>query len=153
VERIGTGEARFAQVQYGSDRTDLGFEPYTNGPLDVWMEIESDADRTVGSLAVTIYNQLGTKLVNADTLEIGREVPLRAGTNRLRLRIRQLHLNPGVYRLGLWLAHAVANQSVGAAYDFIEWAFEIEVTGLDTPEAPLASEGVVACSFEIEHGG
>jgi lipopolysaccharide transport system ATP-binding protein len=151
VERIGTGEARFAQVQYGSDRSDLGFEPYTDGPLDVWLVIESDTARTVGSLAVTIYN-LGTKLVNADTLEVGREIRLKAGTNRLRLRIRQLHLNPGVYRLGLWLAHPLANQSVNAAYDFIEWAFEIEVTGADAAGPAFTSEGVVACSFEVEEG-
>jgi lipopolysaccharide transport system ATP-binding protein len=150
VERIGTGEARFTQVQYGSDRADLGGPPYTGGPLDVWLVIESNAARSVGSLAVTISNQLGTRLVNADTLEVGREVRLHAGQNRVRLRIKQLHLNPGVYRLGLWLAQPMANHSVSAAYDFIEWAFEIEVVGLHTPGPGFSSEGVVACDFEVE---
>jgi lipopolysaccharide transport system ATP-binding protein len=149
VERIGTGEARFARVQYGSDRADIGFQPYTGGPLDVWLVIESDAARSVGSLAVTIYNQLGTKLVNADTLDVGREVRLSAGINRLRLRIRQLHLNPGVYRLGLWLAHPMASQSVRSAHDFIEWAFDIEVLGVDSPARGLSSEGAVACDFDV----
>jgi lipopolysaccharide transport system ATP-binding protein len=149
AERIGTGEARFTRVQYAGDRADIGFQPYTGGPLDVWMEIESDSARSVGSLAVTIYNQLGTKLVNADTLEVGREVSLKAGVNRLRLRIRELHLNPGVYRLGLWLAQPMANQAVRAAHDFIEWAFEIEVLAREAQGPGFTSEGAVACDFEL----
>ncbi len=149
VERIGTSEARFTRVQYGSDRADIGFPPYPGGPLDVWLVIESDAARSVGSLAVTIYSQLGTKLVNADTVDVGREVRLSAGTNQVRLRIRQLHLNPGVYRLGLWLAHPMASQAVRSAHDFIEWAFDIEVLGVDSPDGRYASEGAVACDFEV----
>ena len=148
VERLGTGEARFARVQYGSDRGDIGFQPYTGGPLDVWLVIESDAARSVGSLAVTIYNQMGTKLVNADTLDIGRGVTLRAGANRIRLRVKQLHLNPGLYRLGLWLAHPMASQAVRSAHDFIEWAFDIEVLAVDSAHAG-SSEGAVACEFEV----
>jgi ABC-type polysaccharide/polyol phosphate transport system ATPase subunit len=150
ADRVGTGQARFSEVQYGSDRADIGFQPYTNGPLDVWLVIHSDAARSVGSLAVTIYNQLGTKLVNADTHEMGETVLLKAGINRLRLRIGRLHLNPGLYRLGLWLANPMDSQSVRSAYDFVEWAFDLEVLG-DGPLGPgFSSEGAVACEFTVE---
>ena len=152
VERIGTGEARFTRVQYGSDRADIGFQPYTGGALDVWLVIDSDGARSVGSLAVTIYNQLGTKLVNADTLDIGHELRLTPGANQVRLRITQLHLNPGLYRLGLWLAHPMASHEVRSAHDFIEWAFDIEVVGVDTPGGGVSSEGAVACEFEVAQG-
>jgi len=150
AERLGTGQARFTEVQYGSDREEIGFQPYTNGPLDVWLAIHSDAARSVGSLAVTIYNQLGTKLVNADTHEVGGSVTLTAGLNRLRLRIGRLNLNPGMYRLGLWLADPIGSHSLRTAYDFIEWAFDIDVVGYGTPGPGFSSEGAVACDFTVE---
>jgi len=150
VERVGTGQARFTQVQYGSDQAEIGFQPYTNGPLDVWLVIQSDAAREVGSLAVTIYNQLGTKLVNADTYEVGASVALKAGVNRLRVRIRRLNLNPGMYRLGLWLADPIGSHSVRTAYDFIEWGFDIDVVGYGTVGPGFTSEGAVACDFTVD---
>jgi len=150
AERVGTGQARFTQVQYGSDRSEIGFQPYTNGPLEVWLVIHSDAARNVGSLAVTIYNQLGTKLVNADTHEVGASVTLKAGENRLRLRIGRLSLNPGMYRLGLWLADPMGSRAVRTAYDFIEWAFDIDVVGYGAMGPGFTSEGAVACDFTID---
>ena len=50
-----------------------------------------------------------------------------------------IHLMPGVYRVGLWLADPVqAQAAVGGAYDFVESAFDIEIARTDdTPmEAP-----------------
>jgi lipopolysaccharide transport system ATP-binding protein len=68
VPRMGSGEARFEAVEYGSDRADLGYSPYPDGPLHFMLSILADGARTIGSLGVTIYDQNGTKLVNADTL-------------------------------------------------------------------------------------
>jgi len=150
ADRLGAGQARFTEVQYGSDRAEIGFQPYSNGPLDVWLVIHSDAARIVGSLAVTIYNQLGTKLVNADTNEIGSTVSLRSGVTRFRLRIDRLHLNPGMYRIGLWLADPMGSQSVRSAYDFIEWAFDLEVLGDGVLGPGFSSEGAVSCKFTVE---
>jgi hypothetical protein len=111
------------------------------------MVVESDADRTVGSLAVTLYNQLGTKLVNADTRTIERPVRLRPGRNEIRIRIDHLYLNPGVYRLGLWLADPLETR--GGPMDYIETAFEIEVFGLESDRIGLTAEAVVACTFTV----
>ena len=41
--------------------------------------------------------------------------------------MRSIHLLPGTYRVGLWLADPVQAQSVTGAYDYVESAFEIEV--------------------------
>ena len=74
-----------------------------------------------------LTEQYGTKVLNADTLHLDRTVSLRQGRNRLRLRIACVHLSPGTYRVGLWLADPVQAQSVSGAYDYVESAFEIEV--------------------------
>jgi lipopolysaccharide transport system ATP-binding protein len=146
LTRVGAGPARFAAVQYASDRAAIGYQPCTGSPLEVAVRIDSEAERTVGSLAVTIYNQLGTKLVNVDTRAIEQPVRLRPGRNEVRIRIDQLWLNPGVYRLGLWLADPLEKRG---PMDYLETAFEIEVFGLESDRIGLTAEAVVACTFSV----
>jgi lipopolysaccharide transport system ATP-binding protein len=145
--RIGAGPARFTAVRYTSDRADLDFRPCTGAPLEVTIRVRSDVERSVGSLAITIYNQLGSKLVNADSSEIERPVRLQAGTTELRIRIEALYLNPGLYRLGLWLADPLAAR--GGPMDHIETAFELEVFSLESDRIAVTSEAVVACRFTV----
>jgi ABC-type polysaccharide/polyol phosphate transport system ATPase subunit len=144
--RRGTGRARFDSIWYGSDSETLEFQPYTNGPLDVALIIESDEARDVNTIAVTLYDEYGTKLVNADTLVLGQDMHLEAGRNLVRLRINQLHLNPGIYVLGLWVADPPAE-----IYDFTESAIRIEVVRLETEGFGLrpTSDGSVVCDFEV----
>ena len=73
MSRRGTGRARFTAVWYASDDESLGFQPYTDGPLDISLAITSDAPRVVGTIAATLYDEYGTKLVNADTISLGKE--------------------------------------------------------------------------------
>ena len=120
VSRTGTGETRFAAVQYSSLNEAAEFQPYSNGPLKFLLDITSDVLSSVGSIAVTLYDRSGTKLINADTLALGKVMTLQKGRNIVGLRIDNLYLNPGVYVLGLWLAN-----SVGVPLDHIEYAFEI----------------------------
>ena len=144
--RRGTGRARFTSIWYGSDNEALEFQPYSNGPLDVALVIESDEARDVGSIAVTLYDEYGTKLVNADTIMLGREMHLDTGRNEVRLRINELHLNPGIYVLGLWVADPPAE-----IYDFTESAIRIEVVRLESEGFGLrpTSDGSVVCAFEV----
>jgi lipopolysaccharide transport system ATP-binding protein len=149
LPRTGSGAATFSGIQYASDDLTLGLQPYTGGPLEVTLTITSDAPRTVGSLAVTIYNQFGTKLVNAETMDRQVAISLQQGLNQLKLTIQQLHLNPGVYRLGLWLADPIGGRYSGGVYDCLESAFEIEVFGREQDHHGLAADGVVPCDFTI----
>ena len=151
MTRSGTGKAHFVAAQYSSLSEAAAFRPYSNGPLEFLLAIESDAPRSVGSLAVTLYSPSGTKLVNADTISLGRAITLRKGRNLVRLRIEKLYLNPGVYVVGLWLANPIDARSTGAEFDHVPSAFEIEVVQLESqwPGMRPHSDGVVTCAFEL----
>ncbi|UCG09138.1 MAG: ATP-binding cassette domain-containing protein [Desulfobacterales bacterium] len=148
VSHTGTSEARFVKVQYSSLNEDTGFQPYSNGPLEFLLVIMSDSQRSIGSIATTLYNLSGAKLVNADSISLGRLITLRKGLNRVRLRIEKLYLNPGIYRVGLWLA---ANSST--EFDHVQSAFEIEVVNFESQIQRLGMrpicDGVVTCKFEL----
>lgn len=144
--RTGTGAARFTAVTYRDGGRGTG-NPCSEGPLEMALEIESDALREVRSLAVFLTEPYGTKVLNADTLHTGRSVTLQRGSNQVILRIPALHLIPGVYRVGLWLADPVQAQSISGAYDYIESAFEIEVAA--GVGAISGAGGIVTCGVEI----
>ena len=146
VHRSGSGDARFTAVQFTSLDEGAAYQPYPDGPFQVQLVIESRAACSVGSLAVTFYDQSGTKLVNADTLAIGREISLQPGRNLVVLRIPQLHLNPGVYLVGLWLANPG-----GAVLDHAEAAFQVEVITLQGRGLGMLPDahGLVTCEFSV----
>jgi lipopolysaccharide transport system ATP-binding protein len=146
VERTGTGVARVVQARYRSEAQAAGGQPYPDGPLTIGLTVETAAACTIPSLAVTLYDMQGTKLVNADTIAVGRTLRLEPGTHGLSLRIPELHLIPGVYHMGFWLAGPL-----GAIYDFVPIAFEVEVVALQAPglgRAPT-DDGLVTCRLEL----
>ena len=146
ASRKGTGQCRFKAVSYTSGNEKFSYQPYSGGPLEFGLQIESDDHRGVGSIAVTLYDQQGTKLVNADTVTLGQSVSLSLGRNELRLRIAQLHLNPGVYVVGLWMANPM-----GIVFDHIESAARIEVVAPESDQfgaRPIA-DGVVTSEFTV----
>jgi lipopolysaccharide transport system ATP-binding protein len=148
-ERSGTGESRFIAARYRAAGNVGGGRPYPDGPLDVTIVIESSNCRRVSSLAVTVYDRFGTKLVNADTIAKGQFFILKSGRNEVTLRIESLHLNPGQYTLGLWLAN------YPIVYDHLQTALVIDVEDVGhngfgrNPEC----DGSVTCSAVFSHGG
>ena len=84
-------------------------------PLDAQPLALTDQTSIVSSLAVTLYDRFGTKLVNADTLSQGRSITLRAGRNRVSFSIRGLHLNPGIYTMPVVLERVRAHGDLHAA--------------------------------------
>lgn len=146
AQRFGTADAQFLTVRYGSDLEAGGFQPYPEGPIEFTMVVEAKAPATLGSVAVTFYTPEGTKLVNADTISLGRQIELSRGRNEVQLRINRLHLNPGSYILGLYLA-----DPLGVVVDHIQSAFEITVADIETQklgQRPVA-DGLVSCDFEL----
>ena len=146
VDRTGTGVARVVQARYRSETEQAGGQPYPDGPITIGLSIETAEGCTIPSLAVTLYDMQGNKLVNADTIATGRTVRLEPGRHELTLRIPELHLNPGVYQMGFWLAGPL-----GAVYDFIPSGFEVEVVALQMPglgRVPT-DDGVVTCRLEL----
>jgi len=146
VSRKGTGEARFVAVQYSSLNQSTAFRPYPMGTLEFLLAIVSDSPRAVGSLAVTLYDQFGNKLVNADTISLGRVIRLQKGRNVVGLKVEKLYLNPGIYVLGLWLANPL-----GEIFDEAESVFEVEVVDIESEGFGRRPDcdGVVKCDFDI----
>jgi len=146
VERTGTGVARTVRARYWSELDTAGGQPYPDGPLTIGLAIEAAASCTIASLAVTLYDLQGTKLVNADTIAVGRTLRLEPGVHEVTLRIPELHLNPGVYVMGFWLAGPL-----DAIHDFVLSGFELEVVALQAPglgRAPT-DDGMVTCRLEL----
>jgi lipopolysaccharide transport system ATP-binding protein len=149
ADRIGTGEARFTAAWYSGCDPRCAYHPYPDGPLEFRVTITSDAPRTIDSLAVTLHDLSGTRLVNIDIVLIDRVIWLRAGCNTVRLRIDELHLNPGRYRVALWLANPRSVRSRAGVYDYIESAFDLAVVHRDPTVTPLNPNAAVACQFQL----
>jgi lipopolysaccharide transport system ATP-binding protein len=152
AERQGSGVARFVGARFSSGPREFGSDPCPFGRLDVDLRIDSDADRTVESLAVVIRSYSGTKLVDTNIASRGISVPLRAGHNTVTFRIAALNLNPGVYSVGLWMAGSVSWASV---MDHVESAFDIEVVSDGSLGFGTSSryDGLVATQFEVIDDG
>jgi lipopolysaccharide transport system ATP-binding protein len=148
VARQGTGEVLVQAVRYASDKPEIAAQPYPSGALDVFLAVRSAGVRRVESVAVTLYDQNGTKLVNADTITLGEVLTLQPGDSTVHVRIDQLHLNPGVYTLGFWIAG-----SPYTLFDFSESAVRLEVIDLQRGgfgRRP-GNDGLIPCRFSVAH--
>jgi lipopolysaccharide transport system ATP-binding protein len=149
ASRGGTGEARFMAAWYSGRDPRSGFSVHPDGPLEVRVAIASDAPRTIHSLAVILQDLSGTRLINLDARLINRTVELQAGHTVVGFRIHALHLNPGLYRIGLWLANPRSAGTKRGVYDYIESAFDFEVVRRASESAGQPAHAVVRCDFEL----
>lgn len=149
--RSGNGDVRFRAVRYSSPDRSLGHRAFADGSVAFEMIIDSDDTRNVGSLAVSLVNQSGVKLVNADTVMLGQSIRLEPGSNHLRLTIDRLHLKAGSYNVGFWLADPLEFRATGSWFDLIESAFTLNVLDNDTSGLGMqpTNDGVVTCSFDL----
>jgi len=146
AQRMGNGEVRFVQATYSSLEESVGCQPYTGGPLQLKVEIDSKSDRLIESLAVSIRNLTGMLLVNADVVASGTPLSVRKGRNAVIFNIHALHLNPGRYVVGLW-----AGDALRTASDHITEAFELDVISAEAGGLGLTprDNGVVPCRFDV----
>ncbi len=143
-KRNGNGAVRFIGISYSGDDPALRYYPRTNGALEISIRIFSKTKRSVGSIAVTVFDRYGTKLVNADTLSLGKSIDLRKGENLVKLKIDQVHLNPGLYTLGLWVADPPLE-----VYDLIPSAALFEVVEAEKESIRVQADGLVPVKFEV----
>jgi lipopolysaccharide transport system ATP-binding protein len=147
--RRGAGAVRVQAAKYTSRSAAVAFYPYSDGPLEFVLAVDSDASRYVGGIAVVISSLSGTRLVNADSLLFGAGIALKKGRNFMALRIKSLHLTPGTYRASFWLNPSRA-RLFGHAFDYVEDAFEIEVVSHDLTGPGLKANAYVTCEMELE---
>ncbi len=143
--RSGTGEATFVAFKCAPpDRPDER-HLYSDEPVEIDIILNSDSHRQVGSLGVTFYDRVGTKLVNADTITLGNSLNLEQGQNVIRIRIDKIHLNPGLYHMGFWLANPPH------VFDFIELGGTTEVIAYEAQGIAHRGDhdGLVTCSFSV----
>jgi hypothetical protein len=74
-------------------------------------------------------------------------VELKQGRNIIKFNIDNLHLNPGIYVVGLWLA-----KSSGYVFDQIHSAIRIDVIDTEEKEFGVRVDGAVTCDFEMIEG-
>jgi lipopolysaccharide transport system ATP-binding protein len=145
VDRQGEGGSFFEAVRYASNDPTLQYHAYSDGPIEFTLLVRSVAPRRAASLAVTIYDEHGAVLVNADSIELGQDVQLKEGVTAVVLRVTTLHLRAGTYVVGLWLA-----PGAGKPYDHVRAAFLLEVTDVQEPGLGGRTPGLVTCEFAVE---
>ncbi len=108
------------------------------------LQLDSQSDRTIDSLAVGIRTQVGLSLIGNDIHAKGETMRLLKGRNGATFEIDTVLLNPGIYVVALWIGEAS-----GSAYDFLDTAFEMEVFPSRLAEDRLQNEsrGPVPCRF------
>ncbi len=143
--RRGTGRARFVSFRCRSGVEEMANCLFPDGPAEVELAIDSDQARTISQLSVTFYDRYGSKLVNADSISLGNSISLHPGTNRLRVKIESLHLNPGSYILGLFLGQHLD------VLDHIESAALIDIQERQNQGLGrrTIADGYVPCSFSV----
>jgi len=142
--REGTGKVYFESLMYTSDNPSLGNHAYTNGSLEITVTLMANVVCSVGSMSVIIFDRYGTKLVNADTLSHGKPISLHEGRNTVVIKMDQLHLNPGIYTIGLWAADPPIE-----IYDYISSASLIEVIESEKENIRAQSDGLVPVKFQV----
>ncbi|MGO9019930.1 MAG: polysaccharide ABC transporter ATP-binding protein [Syntrophobacteraceae bacterium] len=143
--RHGSGEAKFVGYQCIPVGCPDEHHLYSDEPVEINLLLHSESTRTVGNLCVTFYDRVGTKLVNADTGSLGRSLRLQQGENAIRIRIDKLHLKPGPYNIGFWLANPPH------VFDHIEVGGTVEVIDRESQEFGYRpdGDGVVTCSLSV----
>lgn len=143
-KRDGTKKIWFESLTYSADNASLAYHPYPGGPVDVSVNLTASAACAVGSIAVTIYDRYGTKLINMDTRSLGDQMELHKGSNTIKFHLEQLHLNPGMYMIGLWAADPPVE-----VYDHLTSAALFEVVETETTNIRVQADGIVPVTFQI----
>lgn len=140
-------EAHLGGIRYYSPIGAQTSAPQSLGPLRIDIRAESVV-RFSGRIAVTISDQLGTRLITADSHDAGTAVTLPPGHSEWRFDIDRLYLKPGRYVVGLLLVDAH-----GRIVDNKPTALQIDVGSADglasQDEDDLRNGGLVPCRFEV----
>ncbi len=151
TERYGNGKARFLSIALrplGVDGGPLAV-PETGCDLEFEVRIRSVEGIADATVALIIYDELGARLIDANTLIKGSSLSLRPGEeSTVRFLLKNVRLKPAVYVAGLWLG--ILNN---ADIDGIRYAtaFRMESRREDvlyTHPFP----GVYACDFACRVG-
>jgi lipopolysaccharide transport system ATP-binding protein len=140
----GTGACTFARVFYTGGDATTAFSPTRGGSVRIRLQIDADAPTEVGNLGIRLHDLNGSMLVSADARATRQKLHLEAGLNEVEAVIPALHLNPGVYKLGLRIA-----DRAGVLLDDISAAADLEVVAPLDQRRRYLDDGPVACDLAI----
>lgn len=150
--RRGSGEVRVTGLRVQSDRSDLDHAAYATGPLTVTLHLEATGPRELGSVAVSVIDPDGTRLLHLDTAASGRALHVPAGASTVQLQVTSLPVAPGRYQMGVRLAGPFAVRSSRATLDQLDEAGHLEVRDGSWNQRHGQHEARAVCDFTLEMG-
>jgi lipopolysaccharide transport system ATP-binding protein len=141
----GNGSCRLSRLLYTGGDASTAFSPIRGGRLRIALRIDADAPTDIGQVSIRLHDLNGTALISAGAPANRQVLPLKAGPNEVEVIVASLHLNPGLYKLGLRLV-----DRAGAMLDDVSSAAELEVVAPPggRPAHPR-EEGPVPCDLEV----
>ena len=148
ARRYGTGRGRFVSAAARFQTSEGQPLPYAEVGCDLLFEAEVAAHQDLRNLTVAliIYDALGNRLIDANTLIKGQHLDLDAGgTALVSFHLRRVLLQGGTYTAGLWLGR-INEQDTDAVLQAL--SFRIEPRREDS-QYTTPFPGVYVCDFDI----
>lgn len=149
AEHYGNGLARFRSIQLRSIDAFGKRIPVSVTGCDMVFLIELEACENLRDItvAVTIYDDLGNRLIDANTLIKGNTVQLSLEkVTQVKFILKNVLLKPDIYTVGLWMGVINHSDIDGVRY---ATSFKVEARREDISyTAPFP--GVYSCEFELE---
>ncbi len=147
VERYGNGKAQFCSIVMKALNHHGESLPFPETGCDIAFEMHIKAREEIHhvAVAVIVYDELGNRLTDVNTLIKGEALSLKAGQQAaVKFLLRNVRLKPDVYTVGLWLGVINLEDIDGIRY---ATSFRMEAKKEDilyTRPFP----GVYACEFD-----
>lgn len=145
IERYGSGVVRFTRVglaafdKSGAARSSLRWGD--DFEVAVWLRTDK-AVRPI--VAIIIYDDLGHRIIDANTAMLGMKVALRSeATSSLRFRLKDVQLRSGRYHVGLWVGEP--NHDM----DGILETFSFDVEDGAEFKVAISYPGTYLCNFSV----
>jgi len=106
TEHYGQGQARFRSIRTSQSDSSGRVLPHPETGCDMEFVIEMEAVENFRdvTVALTVYDDYGNRLVDACTLIKGDTVELVAGQiTTIKFSLKNLRLKPDIYTVGLWM--------------------------------------------------
>ena len=144
-----TGEGKtawFSKIKIQSHELAAAFELFPDGSATFTFVIEAATNVSAIFFSIVIYDRFDTRLVDFNTSRCLNSLSLAKGTNEFVIKAESLHLNPGQYKLGVWMAdgNEVLDQNPNAATIKVVEYFDQSTTN------GFAVDGMVSCSFACQ---
>lgn len=150
AEHYGNGTARFLSIytralnQNGEGLT----SPESGCDLEFVVNIKAYRKVNAGHVAITVYDELGNRLIDANTLIKGKSLSMNEDQQvSVRFTLKDFRLKPDVYTVGLWFGIFNVADIDGVRY---ATSFKVEARREDILySAPFP--GMYACEFNYEN--